>query len=1504
MALPSSSLQDVFISYGRADSRLFARQINDRLVEAGLEVWFDFDDIPLGVDYQNQINDGIEKADNFLFIISPHSVNSPYCAKEIELALACNKRIIPLLHVEEISYETWQQRNPDANISGWQAIQEKGVHSSFPNMHPEISKINWVYFREGIDDFETGMAGLQAILTRQQPYVHQHTQLLVRALDWQRQQRQSRYLLTDETALAEAQAWLDTRFKDEQSPCTPTDLHCEFITESLKLANDQMTQIFISYSEEDMEIQEKVRKRLMREGFAVWINTVDIPTAEDFQVAINRGIEKADNIVLLLSPNSLASTYCQQELAYGRRYHKRIIPLLVQSMDVATLPTDLRMLQFIDFSSLASDIHFDRAVDELIRTLRTAADYVEQHKRLLVKALAWERQKRDRKFLLRSGDFAMAQAWLSEPGPPGSSPTDLHTAYIQTSQGINQFYDAFISYGRVDSKAFATDLWQRLNDQGFQVWFDQNDIPLGVDFQEQINDGIEKSHNFIFIISPHSVHSPYCAKEISLALKYNKRIIPILQVEEISYATWKDRNPAGSEEQWQAYKSTGKHSSFPNMHPQIGKINWIYARDGIDDLTAAIDGLVGLCHRHEDYVHQHTELLISALAWERHQNQVSYLLMGEDRLRAQNWLLTEFSAEQPPCRPSLSQSTFITESIKAADGGMTQVFLSYAQEDLTSKELIRYNLLQAGVTIWTDTVDIHMGEDFEAAIQRGIEEADNIVYLISQASLASEYCQMEIDQALDLNKRVIPILVEEINVSLLPDKIRKIQFVNLTDNQTAVDLEEDVAELLRTIRQDARYFNQHKRLLVRALKWERQKQNPSLLLQHRMQDTFLAWAQTAKDRVVGGVLPLQLAFLEASQLQSPDQTLGVFFIHHIDDVDFSQRLNETLLIQGKSSWLSPEGAAGEMEHWDDTQQLMDNAENVLFMLSPSSVRCEACLTQLSYAQSQQKRILPVIYRDVVKSTVPDGLESIPWSDFRRHGGDFLVNFGELFRTLESEPFHVRSHTRLLVKAAEWDAAQKDDSFLLRGNDLADSVSWLQQATDKTPPVTALQKAYIEASQALPFKKIKTRSVALTTVVSALAVSVIRLFGGLQPLETRAYDQFLRWRPNETEQDERLLIVKVDAPSGEWLREQMIDGQYEPGIGTIPENALSEAIRVLNSHDARLIGLDFFRDFPAQGDLANDLAWVDNLFGICQTASDQVSDIGNEMPQARVGFANFLQDGGKIVRRQFLFHWVDDDSPCVSEESFTLLLAKTYLDAEGIASEVIIGSDQWGEYIDSVVVGDIVLPSLSSGNGTAYHTDTGKQSWQNWGGREWSDLGGAQTLLNFWTYEDPDTQERFGARIKDFAQQVSLEAVIKNEVDPGLIRDRIVLIGYTDFSDRNSDDFNTPYGDSVPGVYLHGQMISQLINAVLEDRPLMRWWSFVEESGWILLWSGIGGVVFWRFVKPVPVLIAAVGSVGVLTLACYGFMAGFVIWVPWVPALIGWGISSSAVGYMTYRLRKG
>ena len=256
-------LQDVFISYGRIDSKEFAKRLNTRLIKLGYTAWFDVDDIPLGVDYQKQIDDGIEKADNFIYIISPRSVNSPYCDLELELAIKYKKRIIPLLHVEEISRDTWQKRNPEGTDVEWELYQKEGRHTNSQNMNSEIRKINWIYFREELDDFEQSFQGLLDLLEWHKSYVHQHTTLLTTALEWDRNQRQTRYLQIGEE-LQQAKTWLAVRFEESQPPVMPTDLHYEYITESIKNGNHLMTQVFLSHAEEDRTVSDKISRTLMR----------------------------------------------------------------------------------------------------------------------------------------------------------------------------------------------------------------------------------------------------------------------------------------------------------------------------------------------------------------------------------------------------------------------------------------------------------------------------------------------------------------------------------------------------------------------------------------------------------------------------------------------------------------------------------------------------------------------------------------------------------------------------------------------------------------------------------------------------------------------------------------------------------------------------------------------------------------------------------------------------------------------------------------------------------------------------------------------------------------------------------------------------------------------------------------------------------------------------------------------------------------------------------------
>ena len=65
-----------FISYSRANAA-FARRLNEGLQVHGKSTWFDQESIAGGTDFQEEIYHGIESCDNFLFVLSAYSVESP-----------------------------------------------------------------------------------------------------------------------------------------------------------------------------------------------------------------------------------------------------------------------------------------------------------------------------------------------------------------------------------------------------------------------------------------------------------------------------------------------------------------------------------------------------------------------------------------------------------------------------------------------------------------------------------------------------------------------------------------------------------------------------------------------------------------------------------------------------------------------------------------------------------------------------------------------------------------------------------------------------------------------------------------------------------------------------------------------------------------------------------------------------------------------------------------------------------------------------------------------------------------------------------------------------------------------------------------------------------------------------------------------------------------------------------------------------------------------------------
>ncbi|MBX2842080.1 MAG: TIR domain-containing protein [Flammeovirgaceae bacterium] len=206
--------RDIFISYGRGNeqskgSKAFAFQLHQILEEKNYSVWLDKEDIPLGVDYQQEIDVGIKGADNFLFIISPHSVKSAYCYREVQLAVELNKRIIPILHV----------------LPSNDVVEE--------STHPTIKRLNWIPFDQP-ENQEEAVENLIEVIKTDRDYITYHTELISKASDWAEKGRHRDFLLR-KRALKDAEKWIK-RAKTEKKEPAPPELLEEFISKSRRVS--------------------------------------------------------------------------------------------------------------------------------------------------------------------------------------------------------------------------------------------------------------------------------------------------------------------------------------------------------------------------------------------------------------------------------------------------------------------------------------------------------------------------------------------------------------------------------------------------------------------------------------------------------------------------------------------------------------------------------------------------------------------------------------------------------------------------------------------------------------------------------------------------------------------------------------------------------------------------------------------------------------------------------------------------------------------------------------------------------------------------------------------------------------------------------------------------------------------------------------------------------------------------------------------------------------------
>lgn len=361
---------------------------------------------------------------------------------------------------------------------------------------------------------------------------------------------------------------------------------------------------------------------------------------------------------------------------------------------------------------------------------------------------------------------------------------------------------------------------------------------------------------------------------------------------------------------------------------------------------------------------------------------------------------------------------------------------------------------------------------------------------------------------------------------------------------------------------------------------------------------------------------------------------------------------------------------------------------------------------------------------------------------------------------------------------------------------------------------------------------------------------------------------MRLRPPE-KPDQRLLIVEAT------------ENDLQKYGYPISNDKLTELIEKLEQYQPKVIGVNILRE--------QELKNRHNLIYTCNhRLGNDPNSPGNPPPQGvpkeYIGFSDVIEDSDGVVRRHLLFMKPEATSPCQTPLSFSFQLAAYYLNTQGIEPETTLeGYTKLDKTILKKLTANTWKSKLLTWTNVLEFVTTPLNSSTGVYGNE--DLRGYQLLLNYRSNQE-----------QEIAPKVTLQSVLENQVSPDAIKDKIVIIGNT--SPNQSSYWSTPYSEGrdrkIPGVLLQAQMVSQIISAVLANRPLLsflpKWAEIILIWSWILVGALIGGIFYgkWSWL-----LLSDSIAIIILVVSCWGLLiSGY--WVPLVRPFLALIITSGGV----------
>lgn len=152
-----------------------------------------------------------------------------------------------------------------------------------------------------------------------------------------------------------------------------------------------------------------------------------------------------------------------------------------------------------------------------------------------------------------------------------------------------------------------------------------------------------------------------------------------------------------------------------------------------------------------------------------------------------------------------------------------KVFVSYSRSDIEFADQLCAALLAYGITPSIDREGIHGAERWQERLGQLILEADTVVFILTPASAVSNICKWEVDEAVRLNKRVVPLIWRPLGEAKPHEHLRGLNYIYFYDERsvTGSGFGTGLMRLIDTLTTDVGWIREHTRLGEQAARWER-----------------------------------------------------------------------------------------------------------------------------------------------------------------------------------------------------------------------------------------------------------------------------------------------------------------------------------------------------------------------------------------------------------------------------------------------------------------------------------------------------------------------------------------------------------------------------------------------------------------------------------------------------------------------------------------------------------